>query len=664
MLYAIRRLALGVIAILLTSGVLLISDLGRRTPAAARVPSLAILQHASSPVLEDGVRGMIDGLAEAGFRDGTTLRIRRYNAEGDMAVGNAIAKQITTGEFDLVMTSSTPSMQAVANSNLDGRTKHIFGIVADPFSAGIGLDRANPLKHPPHMVGQSTFVPVDEVFALAKRSLPGLKAVGTAWNPAESNSRAFIFAAREVAKKMDLELIEANVDNTSGVAEAVQSVIARGAQALWIPGDNVMMAAHMTAIEVARRGRIPTFTLFPGKPDRGSIFDIGLDFHEVGRLAGALAARVLRGADMTTIPIRDVMDEVPRRVVINTLALRGLAEPWRIPDDALASANVLVDERGIHDRSAAKPGARRDTAPLGRTWNVDLIAYNNVTDVEEAEAGVLEGLGESGLVEGRDYRTRRRNAQNDMATVNSLVDAALLDGAHLLITFSTPTLQAAIQRARDVPVVFNYVASAVQAGAGKNDTDHLPNVTGVYHAAAYDDMIEVIKEVLPAARRFGTLYVPAEVNMVFHRDQMTRAMQRAGLETVVVAANTAAEVPDATLSLIDRRIDAICQLPGNLPAAAFPSIAQTARRAKLPVLGFQTSAAEAGAPIAVARDYRDAGRAAAHMAARIMRGESPASIPFAAARDTKLIINLEAAAAIGLRIPPALLARASRVIGS
>jgi putative ABC transport system substrate-binding protein len=226
--------------------------------------------------------------------------------------------------------------------------------VADPFSAGIGLDRADPMKHPKHMVGQSTFLPVDEAFRLMKESLPGLTNVGTAWNPAETNSRAFVMAAREVCRKLGITLLEANVDNTSGVVQAVQSVIARGAQAFWIPGDNVMMSTIPTTLDTLRRARIPAFSISPGKPDRGTFLDVGLDFVQVGRLAGALAANVLRGTAPATIPIRDVLDDVPKKIVINTLVLKGLKEPWRVSEEARRMATIFVDDTGIHDRGSAK----------------------------------------------------------------------------------------------------------------------------------------------------------------------------------------------------------------------------------------------------------------------------------------------------------------------
>ena len=80
--------------------------------------------------------------------------------------------------------------------------------------------------------------------------------------------------------------------------------------------------------------------------------------------AGALAASLLRGTDPATIPIRDVLDEVPKRIILNTLALKGLNEPWRVPEEARNMATILVDETGIHDRSANKPDRKAAGSPL------------------------------------------------------------------------------------------------------------------------------------------------------------------------------------------------------------------------------------------------------------------------------------------------------------
>ena len=345
------------------------------------------------------------------------------------------------------------------------------------------------------------------------------------------------------------------------------------------------------------------------------------------------------------------------------LALKRLALGFSLI--VLTSSLLLVAD--WNRRRSALDGSQGNTTaitPGGVTkkWRVDLVEFNNVVDVEEAEHGVLAGLQDSGLVEGRDYLVTIRNAQGDMSTVNSLIDAALTAGADMLITLSTPTLQVALQRAKSIPVIFTYVASGVHAGAGRSDTDHLPNVTGVYLGAAYGDMLAIIRKFFPSIRTLGTLFVPAESNSVFHKDIMTEEARKVGIEIVTVAANTSVEVPDAALALCSSRIDAVCQIPGNLTAAAFPSIAHAAQRTKLPIFAFQSSQAHAGAMVVLARDYAEAGREAGLIAARVMRGESPASIPFESVKKTKLVVNLAAARGRGLTLPPALIQRAEEVI--
>ena len=660
MAHAFRRLALGLLLISAASAALLVADREHRAAGPAANRRVAILQHTNNVVLDEGIRGTIDGLASRGFRDGDTLTIDRFNAQGDMPTGIAIARQVTSGRYDLVITSSTPSMQAVANNNREGRTKHLFTLVADPFASGVGLDRANPLKHPPYMVGQGTFPPVDTTFALARRMLPALTRIGVAWNPSETNSRIFVERGRTVAAEMGLTLIEANADNTSAVGDAVNALIARDAQAIWVGGDSTVIAGIDSVIAIARRAAIPVFTILPGKPDRGTLFDAGPDFYQIGRLGGLLAADILEGADIAKMPVRDVLDLVPALLSINTTMLQGLKEPWRASDEDLAKASVVVDEKGVHKKAAPPSTQTSDGRPLSKTWRLSLIELNRVAEVEEAERGVLDGLKDAGLVEGRDYRYSVKSAMGDMATVTTLIDAASAD-SDLVMPFSTPALQATLQRVKRLPVVFNYVSDPFGAGAGKSDSDHAPNVTGVYLIPSYGEMLAMIRAYLPKARVLGTVFTPAEVNMVSQKAVLEDAARTRGFEVRAVAANSTTEVADAALSLVASHVDAICQIPGNLTVAAFPNIAQVARRGRVPLFAFQSSQASS-AVLTLPRDYYDSGRQAAAMAARVMRGESPASIPFETVTSTRVIVNHAAARAAGLVTPPAIVAKASKVI--
>lgn len=321
-----------------------------------------------------------------------------------------------------------------------------------------------------------------------------------------------------------------------------------------------------------------------------------------------------------------------------------------------ASATLLLSDLQ-HRQSPRKWGTAH------RKWKIFFVQFNDVIDVEDAAAGVMNGFRESGLREGTDFEVKTLNAQGDMATVSALIDASITGGADMLVTFSTPTLQAALRRARTIPVVYNYVASGLKAGAGKSNTDHVPNVTGVSLQPANDEALMLLKAEFPSIHRIGTLYCPAETNMVVAKASLDASAKKFGYDVVYVAADTATDVPDAAAALTSRDIDAVLQIPGNLTASAFGSIADAGRKAHLPIFAFQKTQAIGGAVVVIARDYKDSGRHAAHLAARIMRGESPAKIPLEDFAKTNLIVNLDAARSLNITLPPSLISSAKEVIG-
>ena len=328
MIKSLLRLSFGLVLILAASAVLLLTDRPRpRTgsvkagaDAVPRVRSVALFQHISQPVLEEGARGVLAALAASGYRDGETMRLRRFNAEGDAATSNTIARALVGGEYALIITLSTPSLQAVAGANRDTRVPHVFGLVSDPVAAGVGIARDNPRSHPPYMVGLGTMQPVAEAFHMARRLNPKLAKVGVAWNPSEANSEACTRVARATCKELGIELLEANVENSSAVREAIASVIGREAEAIWIGGDITVLTSLESVVGPARAAGVPVFSNIPGCAARGVLFDLGADYYQVGGKVGQLASAVLGGESPADMPIGY---EVPPEFWINRVALAG-----------------------------------------------------------------------------------------------------------------------------------------------------------------------------------------------------------------------------------------------------------------------------------------------------------------------------------------------------
>jgi ABC-type uncharacterized transport system substrate-binding protein len=687
MRFALNRLLLGLLLIAAAAAILLVSDLNHRVERST-LPRVAILQFSTRPILDACVTGLLDGLEKEGFVDGQGMKVERYNAENDLATANTISHSIVDRRYDLVMTVSTPCLQAFAGVNQKGTVNHVFCGVTDPFSAGVGISSKDPTKHPKHLAGIGTFQPVESTFRIAKQLYPDLKRVGEAWNPAEACSEACTVKARAICKELGIELIEANVDSSSAVLEAVNSLISRGAQAIWIGGDNTVEIAVDSIIQASRKAKIPVFSNSPGNLERGLLYALGADYEEVGNTAGILAGKILKGLDPASVRIEDVM---PESLALNLGALKLLRDPWSAPPDLIASAAVVLDENGTAlKKQTAAPEAESPTGrvagspasealsegkpastaipatasrPVTRKWNLHFVNYVEASHVEEAHDGFFKQFKELGMVDGRDYSMKVTNAQGDMASLMTLMDNAVTDRADLILTTSTPTLQAAIKRAENTPIIFTNVANPVLIGAGESFEKHLPNVTGICSLSDFEGMVRVVKECLPSARTIGTLFVPSEVNSVCYRDELVKAAEKAGMELISMSVSNSNEVAVAASSLAMRGIDAYCQISDSLCDTAFPGISRTAQNEKIPLFSFVTSlAVQQGAAIAVARDYRQGGRDLASLAVSFMQGASIRDIPIRYINKTIVTVNLKNAELCGLRIPDALLARADRVI--
>lgn len=347
---SIKRLSLGVSLLLIGASALLFSDLDSRvnesltdTNANAvrkRKPRIALVQHASIKAIEDGRVGLLDELKKRGYEDGVNIELTSYNAEADIATANAIAKEVTGGAYDLLVTLSTVSLQTVANANKSGRkTKHIFGLVTDPFSAGVGIDAEDHLKHPPYMVGYGCMQPVEQIIKAMLQMRPEMKRLGLVWNPAEANSMAQTVLARRICKELALELIEGNAENASVVQEVANSVIARGADAIWISGDITVSLAATSVIGAAQKSRIPVFSSLPPLVTKGALLDMGSDYQQIGRDLGSLTADVLEGADPASIPVENKVKVV---LFYNEKVVPTLKEHWEITPQIRSEATGFV----------------------------------------------------------------------------------------------------------------------------------------------------------------------------------------------------------------------------------------------------------------------------------------------------------------------------------
>ena len=660
MIKNVGRLWLAAVMILAASAALLLTDRERPRSGSGgssntgvlprRSRSVALLQNASQSPVEEGAKGVIAGLAAAGFEEGPSFRIRRYNAEGDRATLNSIAQAIIGGDDDLIVTLSTPCLQAVAAANRLAKRQHVFGVVSDPVASGVGISPGDPRKHPPYMVGVGTMQPVAETFRMARRFAPGLKRVGVAWNPSEANSESCTKIARVICKDLGIELLEATVDGSASVRDAVASLIARGVEAIWVGGDVTVLISFDAVIAPSRASAVPVFTSVSGYAAKGSVFDLGSDYYKVGEQIATLAARVLEGVSPADLPIQY---EMPPELWINRLALDARALGWTIPRDLITRADVVIDKEGAvrrHPRVKPASVAKTGAAP-SRTWKVCIVGYSETSLLEELLRGFRQGIKESGLLEGKGYVTTYRNAQGDIATLGAILDEFNGNDVDLVFSISTPVLQATLRKLEGKPVVFAGVLDPIAAGAGKSDSDHRAGLTGSYLRFPYVEMAKVVRTVFPSASKVGTLFSPGEINSVQSRDRFESALKAEGLVLQSVPVNGPSDVSDAALSMCQSGIEVVCQISDNVNNASFPAISRACEMSRMPLFTFSPSLVRRGAVLGVGCDFEENGREAGLLVAKVIRGGNPSQIPFEPTTKVARTVNLAVARRLGIAIP-------------
>jgi putative tryptophan/tyrosine transport system substrate-binding protein len=314
---ALKRLALGFGLIALFSSVLLLSDLGHRTAASAatarvraeagptgRMVKAAIVYFARDVGTDMCVQGLIDGLKASGFEEGKNLEVRRADAQGEMINIPAILQNYDSSDVDLILTITTRCLAGACN-----KVKHkpvVFTCVTDPIAAGAGKSHTD---HSPFVTGVGSFPPVSHSLNMMRKLIPGLRAVGTMYNPAEANSVKEMAKAREVFRDRGVRLEEVAIAGSNEVLQAVQILAGRDIQAVWVPGDNTAIEGYEGAVKGAKDARLPLITDECSDLPRGGLACLGVSLHSAGLASGKLAARVLLGANPRDLPLEEVAVE-------------------------------------------------------------------------------------------------------------------------------------------------------------------------------------------------------------------------------------------------------------------------------------------------------------------------------------------------------------------
>lgn len=268
--------------------------------------------------------------------------------------------------------------------------------------------------------------------------------------------------------------------------------------------------------------------------------------------------------------------------------------------------------------------------------------------------GFKVALEEEGFVEGKNVKFDRQNAQGDQPNCVIIARKFEDDRVDLIHAISTPNAQASVKISKTIPIVFSSVTDPVATGIVPNMGKTGTHVTGVSDAWPIDLQCRMYQDLVPHAKRWGTIYSPGDVNVTFHIKKMKAAMEKMGVKLIEAHISSSSEVMQAAQSLVGR-VDAIHITSDNTAVSAFESIVKVCNENNIPLFAGDRDSTARGAVAAYGLDYFKIGYTAGKKAARILKGENPGEVEAGLASGFSLWVSLKHAKAQGLELPSTLI---------
>ena len=278
--------------------------------------------------------------------------------------------------------------------------------------------------------------------------------------------------------------------------------------------------------------------------------------------------------------------------------------------------------------------------------------------------GLRQGLAELGYVEVRDaiieIRSGRGRPEAATAAARELVEARI----QILVAAGTVATQAARDVAGAIPIVFTQVGDPVAAGFVQSVAHPGGRLTGFSHLlpASTGKRLELLRDMIPTARTVVTFYDPENPSSAAAAEVARTSARKLGLELQERHVHTREAVSAAVREVGRGSADAIVMLPDSLVVNAGDEIIEMAAAARLPVMFHEDTWVRRGGLASYGPSFTDLARQAATYVDKILKGALPTDLPVQQAVTFDLVVNLKTAQALGLTVPPPVLAQASEVI--
>ena len=276
--------------------------------------------HAS---LDNCREGFIAGLAEEGIVEGENLTIDYQDANFDGGTSNLIASAFVSSKVDLICGIATPMAQAAYNA-AEGKIPVIFTAVTDPVMAGITEG---------NITGTSDMLPVEAQLKLIRALMPDATKIGIMYTTSEVNSESAIAVYEDLADDYGFDIITSGISVSADIPLAIDGLLAK-VDCITNLTDNTVVGSLPIILEAANEKGIPVFVSEIEQVKIGCAAAEGLEYYELGKQTGKMAAKVLKGeAEASDIPY-EIISESFLYINSTVMAELGLTLPSDMADRA------------------------------------------------------------------------------------------------------------------------------------------------------------------------------------------------------------------------------------------------------------------------------------------------------------------------------------------
>jgi len=302
----------------------------------------------------------------------------------------------------------------------------------------------------------------------------------------------------------------------------------------------------------------------------------------------------------------------------------------------------------------------------GRVRRVGVLHSGAADDppIQARNTAFLQALQQLGWTEGRNIRLDIRFGAADPDRIRKYVAELVALAPDVIQATGSSTVGPLLQATRSIPIVFTIVPDPVGAGFVDNLARPGGNATG-FMLFEYDiggKFLELLKQIAPGVTRAAVLRDPGITAGIGQFASVQTAAPALGMQIIPVNMREASEIENAVVTFARSVNGGMVVTASPLATLHRNLITTLAARYKLPAVYYEREFVVDGGLISYGPNFIDQYRLAAGYVDRILKGEKPADLPVQAPNKYEMVINLKTAKALGLTIPPAVLARADEVI--